>query len=205
MEMLENDGISDIVSWLPDGDAFAIHDKKRFAAEVLPLFFKGSIKFSSFTRRLKRWKFLFGPTASKSKSSTMYYHPLFKRNEVDKCIGMKPEHQVNKNKKVSENTSFEITTGATQQYSRQNIPELMKSSVVHDEQALHSQPVLQNPDCTQALTLDHQEIQHHDMQSHYMSYVREIYAAHQAHLAKQMEVSRFAMMSLVMNYGDTSL
>jgi hypothetical protein len=43
-----------MISWLPHGRGFAVRDKRRFAAEVLPKFFKKS-KWTSFTRKLNRW------------------------------------------------------------------------------------------------------------------------------------------------------
>ena len=57
-----------VLSWLPHGRAFNIHDRDRFARELMPRYFstranpaggnfgKGA-KYTSFTRRLKRWKF----------------------------------------------------------------------------------------------------------------------------------------------------
>lgn len=46
-----------IISWLPHGHGFMIHDKQRFASMILPRYFDGA-KFTSFTRRLKRWSFV---------------------------------------------------------------------------------------------------------------------------------------------------
>mmetsp|Transcript_7020 Transcript_7020/g.8124 ORF Transcript_7020/g.8124 Transcript_7020/m.8124 type:complete len:283 (-) Transcript_7020:1724-2572(-) len=94
LEMLQNDKEPHIISWMPDGNAFAIHDKRRFASEVLPLYFKGSIQFSSFTRRMNRWKFTL--TRESTKSRSVYHHPLFKRNEMQKCSEMQPKPQVKK-------------------------------------------------------------------------------------------------------------
>jgi hypothetical protein len=45
-----------IVSWLPHGRGFVIHDKQQFADTLLPQYFD-SAKFTSFTRRLKHWNF----------------------------------------------------------------------------------------------------------------------------------------------------
>ncbi|KAL3793239.1 hypothetical protein HJC23_000781 [Cyclotella cryptica] len=44
------------IRWLPNGNLFIISDKKKFAKEVLPKL-NGHAKFTSFTRRLKRWGF----------------------------------------------------------------------------------------------------------------------------------------------------
>ena len=41
-----------ILSWLPHGKGFIIHDKQRFVDYILPRYFDGA-KFTSFTRRLK--------------------------------------------------------------------------------------------------------------------------------------------------------
>ena len=56
MEVLSNDEISDIICWLPHGKGFAILKKNKFATQILPLYFKQS-KYTSFTRKLKRWGF----------------------------------------------------------------------------------------------------------------------------------------------------
>ncbi len=125
----------------------------------------------------------------------MYSHPFFKRNEVEKCIGMKPKPQL-KSKKVSENKYLIATE--TPQYSRQNIADPTGSGADRHEQILYTQPVRHYQICTPSLTLEQQGIQHHDMQLHYLLLLSEIYATHQAHLKKQMELSRFAMMSIVM-------
>ena len=47
----------DIISWLPHGKGFIIHDKNLFGTMILPRYFDGA-KFTSFTRRLKRWAFV---------------------------------------------------------------------------------------------------------------------------------------------------
>ena len=47
---------STMIQWLPHGNGWIITDKKAFTNEVLPKYFEGA-KFTSFTRRLKRWNF----------------------------------------------------------------------------------------------------------------------------------------------------
>ena len=46
-----------IISWLPHGRGFIINDKQSFEQNVLPSFLPNT-KYASFTRRLKRWKFV---------------------------------------------------------------------------------------------------------------------------------------------------
>jgi len=60
VEML-HDVVSDprcahIVSWLPHGRGFVVHDRNVFAKRVLPRRFDNA-KYASFARRLKRWNF----------------------------------------------------------------------------------------------------------------------------------------------------
>ncbi|KAL9179097.1 hypothetical protein ACHAXT_000139 [Thalassiosira profunda] len=66
-----------IVSWLPHGRGFVIGDKPRFETEVLPAFLPHT-KYASFTRRLKRWKFV---RVSSGIEMGSYYHPHFQRGK----------------------------------------------------------------------------------------------------------------------------
>lgn len=52
LESLQESGHTDIVCWQPHGRAFKISDKKRFEAEILPMFFIYQKEFSSFQRQL---------------------------------------------------------------------------------------------------------------------------------------------------------
>lgn len=72
MAVLDNDQMSDIVTWLPHGKGFIILQKKRFASEVMPLYFKHS-KFTSFTRKLNRWGFT---RVTRGPESGAYYHKV---------------------------------------------------------------------------------------------------------------------------------
>jgi hypothetical protein len=80
-EVLESGKYEDIISWLPGGKAFIITNKKRFAADVLPIHFKQS-QFTSFTRKLSRWKFVRVP---RGPYIGAYYHKMFRRNHKVLC------------------------------------------------------------------------------------------------------------------------
>jgi len=95
MEILDNEEITDIITWLPHGRGFTITDKKRFAAEVMPIYFKES-KYTSFTRRLNRWKFTIQTQGHKKAS---YYHPEFVKGDVQSCQTMRPIPQPARRKK----------------------------------------------------------------------------------------------------------
>merc|ERR1719159_734982 len=75
MEILSNEENADIISWLPHGRGFMIYQKKRFASEIMPKYFKKS-KFTSFTRKLNRWSFT---RITRGPETGAYYHEFFQR------------------------------------------------------------------------------------------------------------------------------
>mmetsp|Transcript_11498 Transcript_11498/g.21502 ORF Transcript_11498/g.21502 Transcript_11498/m.21502 type:complete len:341 (+) Transcript_11498:177-1199(+) len=100
MDILSNEKYQDILQWLPQGDGFIIHDKQRCADEVLPHHFGTVSKYSSFTRRLNRWNFIF---QQKGNKKALYFHPLFVRANPSLCLNMRPRRQKNYNQKYSKN------------------------------------------------------------------------------------------------------
>ena len=84
MEILSNEEDSDTISWLPHGRSFIIYKKKKFAAQVLPKYFKAT-KFTSFTRKLNRWGFT---RVTRGPEMGSYYHKLFLRDDPSLCLRM---------------------------------------------------------------------------------------------------------------------
>ncbi|KAI2498160.1 hypothetical protein MHU86_16358 [Fragilaria crotonensis] len=84
MEILSNEENSDIISWLPNGRGFVIHNKKRFSAELMQKYFKKS-KFTSFTRKLNRWNFA---RVTRGPETGAYYHDYFQRDNLRLCMQM---------------------------------------------------------------------------------------------------------------------
>lgn len=80
-DILEVGCHSDIITWLPSGRAFIIIDKKRFAKEILPYYFKES-QYTSFTRKLSRWKFSRVP---RGPYMGAYYHKNFRSGNRISC------------------------------------------------------------------------------------------------------------------------
>lgn len=72
MSVLDNDQLSAIITWLPHGKGFIILQKKKFASDIMPLYFKHS-KFTSFTRKLNRWGFTRVPRGPETGA---YYHKV---------------------------------------------------------------------------------------------------------------------------------
>lgn len=117
-DVLESGHHSDIVTWLPGGKAFIVVDKKRFATEILPHYFKES-QYTSFTRKLSRWKFKRIP---RGQYIGAYYHKNFRRDNKDLCKLMScsnsgkdcPKKDLNESDDDENNSDFPIIEMPTQ-------------------------------------------------------------------------------------------
>jgi len=52
LEDVGRKGLDDIVSWLPDGKSFKIHDQVRFEQSIMTMYFSGMSSYKSFRRQL---------------------------------------------------------------------------------------------------------------------------------------------------------
>mmetsp|Transcript_15522 Transcript_15522/g.37210 ORF Transcript_15522/g.37210 Transcript_15522/m.37210 type:complete len:644 (+) Transcript_15522:288-2219(+) len=99
LESAESKNLSHIVSWLPNGQSFVIHDPDQFLAEVLPKFFKSSqnTKIRSFYRKLNRWGFSvirgnhqvavgIGGVVAGSPTKGVWNHPDFYRSRAVEAL-----------------------------------------------------------------------------------------------------------------------
>ena len=78
--MLEHEVASkDVITWLPQGQAFKVFNVKEFEAHLLPKFFKHS-KIASFQRQLNLYGF---KRIVKGDDVGAYYHPQFLRGRRD--------------------------------------------------------------------------------------------------------------------------
>ena len=80
LDRSEEDGYSDIVSWLPHGKSFVIRDREEFVRRVLPKYFKQT-RFSSFQRQLNLYGFVRVERSGPDHKS--YYHAKFLRDEPE--------------------------------------------------------------------------------------------------------------------------
>ncbi len=87
-EVVSNPQTNFCIHWLPCGTRFMISDKKIFAENVLPLFC-GNAKYTSFTRRLKRWGFRRVPSGPYMGT---YYSPNFTRDHPDLAASVRYDH-----------------------------------------------------------------------------------------------------------------
>lgn len=78
LDMIEADGLANVVSWQPHGRCFVVHRTKEFVNHVMPKYFKQT-KMASFQRQLNLYGFS-RITGGIDKGG--YYHELFLRGKV---------------------------------------------------------------------------------------------------------------------------
>eukprot|EP00581_Thalassiosira_minuscula_P027688 CAMPEP_0183751820 /NCGR_PEP_ID=MMETSP0739-20130205/1968_1 /TAXON_ID=385413 /ORGANISM="Thalassiosira miniscula, Strain CCMP1093" /LENGTH=288 /DNA_ID=CAMNT_0025988097 /DNA_START=67 /DNA_END=933 /DNA_ORIENTATION=+ len=87
MDILSNPQYVDIVSWLPHGKSFAIHDSHKFSTEILPKYFRRVI-FRSFVRKLNRWGFRSVKRSGVPGLRSTFEHKYFCRDQPKLCSKM---------------------------------------------------------------------------------------------------------------------
>ena len=81
LEVADELGFADIVSWCPHGRAFIVRKPKQFASKTMRKYFKHT-KFTSFQRQLNLYGFR---RITKGTDGGAYYHELFLRGRPDLC------------------------------------------------------------------------------------------------------------------------
>ena len=82
----ENNGEDAVISWLPDGKAFCIHNRERFLATIMKTYFSQT-KFKSFQRQMNLWGFQKVPKAERRQKDS-YFHRYFVKGQPDLCRKM---------------------------------------------------------------------------------------------------------------------
>jgi hypothetical protein len=85
LDAADEKGIAGIVSWMPDGGSFKVHNKHVFEEEIMSHYFKSS-KFKSFQRSLNLWGFQTAPSSAHKQGEC--YHPFFLKGFPDMCARM---------------------------------------------------------------------------------------------------------------------
>lgn len=81
----ESAGSSDIISFVADGRAFAIHKPELFFRDIIPQYFRQS-RLSSFKRQLNLYGF---ELINSGPARGGYYHKLFHRDQPELCMRMR--------------------------------------------------------------------------------------------------------------------
>ena len=81
---VEQGGLADLISWSNDGKSFKVHNKERFAKEIMPRYFSSST-YKSFQRSKNLWGF---QTVSKGVNKGQCSHPLFVKHDINLCRKM---------------------------------------------------------------------------------------------------------------------
>lgn len=92
MKILDNDEITDIISWLPCGKVFVIRNRIKFTNEIMPRYFD-QVKYTSFTRKLHRWGF-----RRHGIIEVAYSHPNFRKDELTLCTTMRMVRKATKDR-----------------------------------------------------------------------------------------------------------
>ena len=133
----DSQGFQSIVCWLPQGNLFKVHNKDKFASEIMPKYFH-TAKYKSFQRSLNLWGF---ETLSKGPEKGSCFHACFIRGDTNLCRGMKRVKV--KGKVKSSSSPFTLLSAA---YVSDRVPlqqTLAPSKNCHNQEAfvnLHSAP-----------------------------------------------------------------
>jgi len=74
------------IAWLPHGKSFMILDRQLFVTDILPNYLGKSTKYTSFTRKLSRWKF---QRVQDGPEEGAWIHENFVREDLSGMIQMK--------------------------------------------------------------------------------------------------------------------
>ena len=84
LDTLDAQGNRDVISWMPDGRGFIVHQQDVFASDIMPSYFRQT-KFSSFQRQLNMYSF---QRISRGQDMGGYYHSCFLRGRPELCRRM---------------------------------------------------------------------------------------------------------------------
>jgi hypothetical protein len=82
-------GLESIATWSQCGGYFRIHNRDRFARELLPEFFPFQNHYKSFMRQISLYKLR--RIKQSGPLNGFYHHPYFHRDDVEKCFRLKRE------------------------------------------------------------------------------------------------------------------
>jgi len=84
LHLAETNGKTNIISWLPGGNGFKVHNKELFCEEIMPGYF-ASQKYKTFQRSLNLWGF---ESVAKGPDRGACYHQYFVKGHPELCHNM---------------------------------------------------------------------------------------------------------------------
>lgn len=133
-DLVSDETTNNAIQWLPCGRLFFIEDREDFSTKIIPKYFPtgrgggaSATKFSSFTRRLKRWGFV---RISHGNDVGAYCHENFIRGELELAKTIEyPGAAADKNK-ISKKPS-QPHTNKEKTASKKSPPQLLKKRKKH--------------------------------------------------------------------------
>ena len=86
LDAAEEEGFTSVVSWLPNGVSFKVHDKETFVSMVMSRYFEQN-HYKSFQRQLNMWGFT-RYTSGPEEQLGGYTHEYFVRGKSSLCRRM---------------------------------------------------------------------------------------------------------------------
>ena len=120
----KTDGKESIVSWLPHGNAFKVHDVPDFVSNILPLFFKQT-KYKSFQRQLNLWGF---KRIENGHEKGAYFNFQFLRDQPNLCRHLTRQRC----KKVSSKVRRKVSEGSLKGFEELLGKQLVYSNNCYD-------------------------------------------------------------------------
>jgi len=120
---VESAGRSDVISFVANGRAFAIHKPDKFFKEIVPLYFRQS-RLSSFKRQLNLYGFELINTGP---ARGGYYHELFVKDQPELCrrmrrVAVKVVSSKSQQSRSGTNANTTSTQQSTEQISSPSAP-----------------------------------------------------------------------------------
>lgn len=115
LEESEKNGTTSVISWLPDGNWFAIHDPGKFSKEIMNdyLPFK---TYAAFVEELYRYGFQ--KPASRQQDEVFYHHRFIRRNK-NMCLKLRRKPTMPIDKVVNEIDKVVNDTGVLSNLEKQ--------------------------------------------------------------------------------------
>ncbi|KAG7342585.1 HSF-type DNA-binding protein [Nitzschia inconspicua] len=126
LQMAEETGKDHIVSWMPEGRGFKVHNKEAFCEHIMPVYFSSN-KYKTFQRSLNLWGF---ESVSKGPNRGACYHESFVKGQPELCHSMNRVKVKGKGSRSDGNNTKQLRNGVT----NSTIPQQMQQQQQKQQQ-----------------------------------------------------------------------